>query len=712
MMVAALACCAAFFGCGSQTTGSTGAIAAQEQGPTTQPKVSAVPDNDTVYAEGELIVGLAPDVEAGAASALGKVQGAIENLGFDASDILFQATEKFGAMLLVKTDNAHSKGDALARAAHDIALLPGIEFVQPNYRYISAGSSAAELVDDPFVSQGYQYYLDSTGAAEAWLKVDPATKVDVAVLDTGMYSMTEYIDSDTLAIDNPDNYHQEFDALNLDMEHAVDFVHSGKDELLPLVNKLNPSGDDNGHGTHVAAIIAANGYGIDSFPVGMAGVSPCARIVPIKVLDASGEGDTGDFIRAFEYLMQRAADGSIPNLRIVNMSVSLTFDDSEDDGDYEDADDGEPVIEADGEFEFADEVEGYDDEDELENLALRGAIQRAQDAGVITVCAAGNEGSSALTEPSDYPECVSVEALDQDGSMASYSNVNQHKDIAAPGTGVYSAWATQADSYAMQSGTSQATAIVSGILSMMWAANPSLTVGGAKAALYGSATTIAEQAADDGSHGALDATAAIDAATSGAYGEWDSTDDIAKWDADKQEEQGGSGSGSLESATITLAKTTYTYTGSARTPAVAVTLAGRELAKGVDYTVAYSANVKPGTAKVTVTGMGTYSGTASTTFKIKLGMTKIKKLSKGPQSFTVKWKRQKSGKVGYQIRYSPRKSMKGAKLKIVKKNATTKLKAKKLKGGKRYYVQVRTYKKIGGKRYWSAWSAKKSVKVR
>ena len=112
--------------------------------------------------------------------------------------------------------------------------------------------SAAGAVDGSDAAR--QYYLDSwadshgANVAQAWEVLGSGAEVDVAVLDTGMYSMADYRDG-SLVQNDPENFHQEFDAGNLDMADARDFVHSGDDELLPLVNEYNPTGDDNGHGT-------------------------------------------------------------------------------------------------------------------------------------------------------------------------------------------------------------------------------------------------------------------------------------------------------------------------------------------------------------------------------------------------------------------------------------------------------------------------------
>lgn len=87
--------------------------------------------------------------------------------------------------------------------------------------------------------------------------------------------------------------------------------------------------------------------------------------------------------------------------------------------------------------------------------------------------------------------------------------------------------------------------------------------------------------------------------------------------------------------------------------------------------------------------------------------TTIKSLSKGKKSFTVKWT--KKTYTGYQIRYSTKSSMSGAKTVTVTKSSTVSKTVKNLKAKKKYYVQIRTYKTVSGKKYYSAWSTKKSV---
>lgn len=93
--------------------------------------------------------------------------------------------------------------------------------------------------------------------------------------------------------------------------------------------------------------------------------------------------------------------------------------------------------------------------------------------------------------------------------------------------------------------------------------------------------------------------------------------------------------------------------------------------------------------------------------------TKIAKVKAGSKKLVVKVKTQKVKTNGYQIRYSLKKNMKGSKTITLTRNTRTSATIKKLKGRKTYYIQVRTYRKIGKKKYYSTWSkavAKKTLR--
>ena len=165
---------------------------------------------------------------------------------------------------------------------------------------------------------------------------------------------------------------------------------------------------------------------------------------------------------------------------------------------------------------------------------------------------------------------------------------------------------------------------------------------------------------------------------------------------------------------MTLSKVKgQTYTGKAITPAITATFGTETLVLNKDYKVEYKDNTKVGTASVIVTGIGNYTGSKTIEFRINPKNTSIKSLTKGYKNFTVNVKKLSSSKVtGYQLRYSRYSDMAGSKTKTIGKkyNKTTRT-VSKLKSKKNYYVQVRAYKKVNGKNYYSTWSKAKKVKT-
>lgn len=120
----------------------------------------------------------------------------------------------------------------------------------------------------------------------------------------------------------------------------------------------------------------------------------------------------------------------------------------------------------------------------------------------------------------------------------------------------------------------------------------------------------------------------------------------------------------------------------------------------------------PSTTQPTTTQPTTKPSTTKNTKTVKPKKTSIKKLSKGKKKFTVTWAKV-SGVKGYQIQYSSNKKFKkNNKSVTVTKQKTTKATVKKLKSKKKYYVRVRTYKTVNGKKIYSSWSKVKSVKTK
>ena len=138
---------------------------------------------------------------------------------------------------------------------------------------------------------------------------------------------------------------------------------------------------------------------------------------------------------------------------------------------------------------------------------------------------------------------------------------------------------------------------------------------------------------------------------------------------------------SISKASVTLSTSTYAYDGKAKKPGVMVKLNGKTLKNGTDYTVSYSNNTKVGTAKVTITGKGNYTGSVSKTYSIKNNFKKatISGISNKSytgknitQSITVKYngKALKKG-TDYTVSYSSNKNIGTATVKVAGKGSYT-----------------------------------------
>ncbi len=165
--------------------------------------------------------------------------------------------------------------------------------------------------------------------------------------------------------------------------------------------------------------------------------------------------------------------------------------------------------------------------------------------------------------------------------------------------------------------------------------------------------------------------------------------------------------------TIKLKTTSYTYNGKAKKPAVVVTDSKGKTIASSDYSVKYSSNKKVGIATVTIKFKGNYSGTKKLTFKINPKGTSLSKLTKSSKKFKATWKKNTTQTTGYQIQYSTNSKFKsGNKTVTIAKNKTTSTTVNKLKTKKKYYVRIRTYKTVNGKKYYSGWSKVLNVKTK
>ena len=156
-----------------------------------------------------------------------------------------------------------------------------------------------------------------------------------------------------------------------------------------------------------------------------------------------------------------------------------------------------------------------------------------------------------------------------------------------------------------------------------------------------------------------------------------------------------------------------TYTGKKITQSLSIKDGNVSLRDGIDYSISYSSNKKIGIATITITGKGNYAGTITRTFKINPKGTSLKKLIADKKQFKATWKAQKTQTTGYEVQYSTSKNFSSENKKVkITKNKTTSSIVKKLKSKKKYYVRIRTYKIVNGKKFYSGWSKVLNVKTK
>ncbi|GKX65703.1 S8 family peptidase [Inconstantimicrobium mannanitabidum] len=244
--------------------------------------------------------------------------------------------------------------------------------------------------------RSYEYDLIRTEAYKAWSMVKQQKQIKVAVVDTGV------------------DYNHPALKGKIDLANAYNFVSNNKNVM-----------DDQGHGTHVSGIITTNtkdNYGL----MGITGQLN-VQILPVKVLDSNGSGDSDIIAQGITYAVDKGAD-------IINMSFG-----------------------------------GEGTSPEINN-----AIQYAVQKGVIVVAAAGNDNTDCSTfTPASLDNVLTVSALSMSDRKSSYSNYGNAVELSAPGDMILSTYPN--GRYAFMSGTSMATPVVTGIAAIVKAQNPTLT---------------------------------------------------------------------------------------------------------------------------------------------------------------------------------------------------------------------------------------------
>jgi hypothetical protein len=271
---------------------------------------------------------------------------------------------------------------------------------------LDSTTSFAATGGDPLLDQ--QWGLTAIGAPSVW-SVTRGAGITVAVIDSGS------------------GPHPDLDA-NLDAGRTM-FGSIDSVGVLDI--------DNAGHGSHVAGIIAA----VANNAIGGSGVAPQSRILPIRVLDAQGSGDSKDVSKAVRYAVDSGT-------KVINLSLGGA----------------------------------------TESTSLTAAIQYAVDRNVLVVAAAGN---GAADSPPKWPAAsdlaLAVTAVDRNNSVTSFDQRGDYIDLAAPGASILS---TASNDYKIQSGTSMAAAFVTGAAALLFAAQPSITAAQVRDVLQRTATDI------------------------------------------------------------------------------------------------------------------------------------------------------------------------------------------------------------------------------
>ena len=296
---------------------------------------------------------------------------------------------------LVDVEEASTKMRAQAKSTLESDR--NVEYIEPVQTYKSFATD---------VSLDYQWAINSKSILkpfqDAGIGLDryealklPGRAIKVAVLDTGV------------------------DHRLLDFKGKVDVANAK--------NFVDPNGegdaiDDHGHGTHVAGVIGAtrdNG-------VSMRGIVPNVTILPVKVLDAGGSGDTDQIALGIKYAVDAGA-------KVINMSLGGN-----------------------------------------ESRTLGYMMKYAHDRGVIVVAATGNDGQSRVSYPASSKYAISVGATNTFGVVSDYSNFGINVDVVAPGSKVASL--VPDGNVVYMDGTSMATPHVAAVAALLKSNHPSLTV--------------------------------------------------------------------------------------------------------------------------------------------------------------------------------------------------------------------------------------------
>ncbi len=315
------------------------------------------------YVPGEIIVG------SSSAPAASAVAHAARMMGVRATPA---SAASAPAEQLIRVPRSKSIWQVIARLRRQ----RGVAYAVPNY----VAHAAGWIPNDPgntHSAQGWQKlqwnFLPGVGvnAPDAWSHMFAVHRpggrgVVIAVLDTGV------------AYRSWKQYRKSPDFTSTRFVDPYDFVAGN---AFPL--------DREGHGTFVAGMIAES----TNNGIGLTGLAYGAKIMPVRVLDADGNGDSETIAKGIRYAVNHGA-------QVINLSL---------------------------EFDITVTASEIPD--------IIRAINFAHRHGVVVVAAAGNDSSRQLAYPAAAPSVISVGATTKDGCLAGYSNIGAKLDLVAPGGG-------------------------------------------------------------------------------------------------------------------------------------------------------------------------------------------------------------------------------------------------------------------------------------
>ena len=399
----------------------------------------------------------------------GVTQSTIESITQRLNDQVEDQIESVAGLEVIEDEDGKDAESLLAQ----YRALPEVEYAEPNSEikldHEDGGRKHVHADDEMFFRQWGLFNSGQNGgtagadisAMRAWSVTRGSDQVVVAVLDSGV----DYTHSDLANnIWSRPPIIMAYRDDDLTPDGAVEDVHG-----FNVVGDNGDPMDDNGHGTHCAGIIGAEGGN----GIGIAGVNWNVKIMPVKFMDAEGTGTTKDAIEAINYVIDRKRAGV--NVRIISASWGST----------------------------------------AKSRALEDVIRKAYEEGILFVAAAGNSSSDNDRMP-HYPSSynlgnvVSVAALNRKDELASFSNYGARSvHIAAPGEEILSTWLQ--NGFEEKKGTSMATPFVAGVAALVLAQNPKMSVDDLRALLLKSVDKLPALNGKVSSGGRINAAKAVGA---------------------------------------------------------------------------------------------------------------------------------------------------------------------------------------------------------